>query len=148
VTFVSTKTYGHDLGLSAAFRQWRAASHCSRIHGYALRVRLEFEAEELDGNNWVMDFGGLKQIKAWLESQFDHKLLVAADDPALRDLINLQTLGLADIVIIPATGCEAFANMVFKYVDAWLDEHGHTPRVRLSSVEVCEHGANSAIYRP
>ena len=31
--FLSTKTYGHDLGLSAAFRQWRAESHCRLIHG-------------------------------------------------------------------------------------------------------------------
>ena len=32
----SSKTYGHEIGLSAAFRQWRAQSHCRLIHGYAL----------------------------------------------------------------------------------------------------------------
>lgn len=28
MTYVSTKTYGHEVGLSATFRQWRASSHC------------------------------------------------------------------------------------------------------------------------
>ena len=55
--FKSTKTYGHDLGFSAAFRQWRADSHCKYIHGYALAFRFEFEADELDVRNWVVDFG-------------------------------------------------------------------------------------------
>lgn len=44
----STKTYGHEIGLSAAFRQWRAESHCRFVHGYALAVKFVFEAGELD----------------------------------------------------------------------------------------------------
>jgi 6-pyruvoyltetrahydropterin/6-carboxytetrahydropterin synthase len=40
----ATKTYGDDLGLSVAFRQWRADSHCRYLHGYAIGVRLTFEA--------------------------------------------------------------------------------------------------------
>ena len=33
----STKTYGHEEGLSCCFRQWRAThSHCRLLHGYAL----------------------------------------------------------------------------------------------------------------
>lgn len=48
MTYKSTKLYGHEIGLSAAFRQWRAESHCRFLHGYALAVRFEFEADELD----------------------------------------------------------------------------------------------------
>ena len=69
----STKTYGHDLGFSVAFRQWRAQSHCRLLHGYSLAFRFEFAAEELDPRNWVVDFGGLKGLKAMLEQNFDHK---------------------------------------------------------------------------
>ena len=59
--YQSTKTFGHDLGISCAFRQWRAThSHCSKIHGYALSVTMVFEANTLDDRNWVMDFGGFK----------------------------------------------------------------------------------------
>ena len=35
-------------GLSAAFRQWKADSHCKYIHGYALEFEFEFGANELD----------------------------------------------------------------------------------------------------
>jgi 6-pyruvoyltetrahydropterin/6-carboxytetrahydropterin synthase len=148
VTYISTKTFGHDIGLSAAFRQWRAKdSHCRFIHGYALSIRLEFEADELDEKNWVVDFGGLKGFKKQLEDTFDHKLIVAADDPERGRLLHLANYDLADIIVLPATGCEAFAKHVFFMARNWLREQSYAPRVRILSVEVCEHGANSAIYR-
>lgn len=145
--FVSTKTYAHSIGLSSCFRQWRAKdSHCQYLHGYALAIRLEFEADTLDDRQWVVDFGSLKSFKGWLESKFDHKLLVAEDDPKRLHLALLQTLGLAQIVWVPATGCESFARLIFQHGQTWLMDNGYDPRVRMRSVEVSEHGGNSAIY--
>ena len=145
--FRSTKTYGHEIGLSSAFRQWRAHSHCRLIHGYALAIRFEFETHQLDHNGWVVDFGSLKSLKGWMESTFDHKLLVAEDDPEKEFLLQLQAKGLADVVVVPATGCEQFAKLVFETTEVWLADNGYSPRCWLASVEVSEHGANSAIYR-
>lgn len=142
----STKTYGHEVGLSCAFRQWRAKSHCSLIHGYAIAVRFEFKAAHLDETNWVVDFGGLKSLKSWLEDTFDHTLLVAQDDPHLATLQDLDTKGIAKVVVVDAVGCEKFAQLIFNRADAWLEEQGYKPRVHLALVEVKEHGANSAIY--
>jgi len=145
--FKSTKTYGHDLGFSAAFRQWRADSHCKYIHGYALAFRFEFEADELDARNWVVDFGGLKGLKAMLEGTFDHKLLVAKDDPEIEWFREAHKRGIADIVEVEAGGCEKFAELVFLCAEQWLKDAGFSPRCRLVNVEVKEHGANSAIYQ-
>ena len=89
MSFRSTKTYGHEIGLSACFRQWRAESHCRLLHGYALAVKFVFESEELDVRNWVVDFGSLKTLKGWLEDTFDHTLLVANDDPWKHKLMEL-----------------------------------------------------------
>ena len=72
MTYYSTKTYDHNEGLSCAFRQWRADSHCNLIHGYALGFEITFEAEELDDRNWVIDFGDLGVLKKWLKEMFDH----------------------------------------------------------------------------
>jgi 6-pyruvoyltetrahydropterin/6-carboxytetrahydropterin synthase len=143
---ISTKTYGHDIGLSACFRQWKTDSHCKYLHGYALAVRIEFEADELDERNWVVDFGGLKSFKTMLENTFDHRLLVAEDDPALTALQLLGDVNLAQIVVVPATGCEAFAQLIYEYAAIWLYANGYAHRVKVRSVEVKEHGANSAIY--
>lgn len=146
MTFRSTKTYGHELGLSAAFRQWKADSHCKLIHGYALSIGFVFASNELDVRNWVVDFGSLKSLKGMLEDTFDHKLLVAEDDPHLEWYREAERLGIADVVVLPALGCEKFAELVFECTEQWLADNGYSPRCWLVSVEVREHGANSAIY--
>lgn len=149
MTFYSTKTYGHSTGLSCCFRQWRSThSHCSFLHGYAISVRLEFQADQLDGLNWVVDFGGLKPLRQHLQDLFDHKTLIAKDDPHLDWFQKGQELGLLDLVIVDAVGCERFAEMIARLASAWLSDAGYAPRCRLSMVEVREHGANSAIFRP
>jgi len=143
--YVSTKTY--TPGWSCAFRQWRAThSHCSLIHGYALGFHLEFHSATLDDKNWVMDFGALKEVKKWLEDTFDHKLVLAADDPALAAIRGLPE-GVVDLSVLPAVGCEAFAEYVWRHVDQWLRKNGAYPRVKIAMVECREHGTNSAQFR-
>jgi len=145
--YKSTKKYGHDVGLSAVFRQHRAThSHCSKLHGYALAVKLVFGCAELDDKNWVMDFGGLKYIKKFLTNTFDHKMIVAEDDPMLPAFRMFHDQGIADLVTMPNVGCEAFAKYIFDFVEAFIRHSVQTERVWIESVEVMEHGANSAIY--
>jgi 6-pyruvoyltetrahydropterin/6-carboxytetrahydropterin synthase len=145
----STKTFGHELGLSACFRQWRAThSHCSLLHGYALSFKFTFECDELDDRNWVVDFGGLKRLKEGLVNTFDHKLVIAEDDPAREYFERMGELSLAEVVIAPAVGCEMFAKLGWQYADAIIRHYGMEYRVRVVSCECAEHGANSAIYIP
>lgn len=142
-----TKTYGHNEGWSCAFRQWRADhSHCHFLHGYAISVELIFESENLDARNWVIDFGGLKSIKTWIKDLLDHKTLVAEDDPQLPLLQNMHDQGVIDMRIVPAVGCERFAQYIGTYVSNWLHEQNPTNDVRLVSVEVREHSGNSATW--
>jgi 6-pyruvoyltetrahydropterin/6-carboxytetrahydropterin synthase len=147
MTYQSTKRYGHEIGLSCAFRQWKAHSHCSLIHGYALAVKFTFEASELDRCGWVVDFGALKSLKGLLEDQFDHTLLVSEDDPHKGEICALAGLGIANVQVVEATGCEAFARLIFECTQVWLLDNGFAPRCWVASVEVSEHGANSAIYK-
>ena len=142
-----TKTFGHDLGLSCCFRQWRSThSHCCLLHGYAIAVQLVFEADELDERNWVIDFGGFRKIKDYLADTFDHKLIVAVDDPLLDDIIALGRLGIAQVVVMNRVGCEAFSAEIAEVVQGFLEAGAMAGRVRLVSVEVQEHGANAAAY--
>ena len=143
--FRSTKTYDHNEGLSCCFRQWRSTSHCSLLHGYALAFRFVFACSELDKHNWCFDFGALKPVKAWLKTMFDHTTLVAQDDPELHRFEVLARDGLMELRVLPAVGCEATAKYTYGYVAEFID--GQTDgRVWLESVEVKEHGGNSAIY--
>lgn len=146
--YISTKTYGHERGLSCAFRQWKAESHCRFLHGYSIAVRVEFESEELDVRNWVVDYGSLKSFKGWLEDMFDHKTVVASDDPHIDWFREGHKRGTLDLVEVEATGCEAMAELIWNAADVWLMDNGYAPRCRVRRVEVAEHGANSAIYEP
>lgn len=143
--YYSTKTYGNDRGLSCAFRQWRADSHCNMIHGYSLGFKFIFESNTLDDRNWVYDFGNTKWIKDYLDHTFDHTLAVAEDDPFLETFAELEQKGLCELRIMAAVGCEKFAEIVYTDVHERIREETNS-RVRLKSVEVFEHGANSAIY--
>ena len=144
--YCSTKTFGHELGLSCAFRQWKADSHCRYLHGYAIAVKIVFGANELDHRNWVVDFGSLKTLKGYLENAFDHKTLVAKDDPNIDWFKQGEALGVIELHEVEKTGCEAFAEYIYILTDMWLLDNGYAPRVSVYSVEVSEHGANSAIY--
>ena len=47
--YLSTKHYGHNIGLSAVFRQPNADhSHCHLLHGYSLAFTFTFGCDELD----------------------------------------------------------------------------------------------------
>ena len=148
--FYSTKTYNNDRGLSCCFRQWRSThSHCSLLHGYSIGIKLTFECESLDERNWVMDFGGLKDFKNWAEYMFDHTLLVADDDPQLEQIQSLNNI--AHVRVVPAVGCERFAEMAYNKMAEVIEKSkaegtALNSTVRVKSVEVFEHGANSAIY--
>lgn len=146
--FFVTKTYGHNLGLSACFRQWRAKSHCAHFHGYSLSFTFMFSCVELDQHGWVIDFGSLKPIKGWLENTFDHKLLVAHDDPELDHILKLEELNIANVIIVQDVGCEAFAKMAFYKTEEWLTEMKISPRVWIQNVTVKEHESNGVTYEP
>lgn len=141
--YYSTKTYGHNEGLSCAFRQWKATSHCAQLHGYAISVKIVFKCNSLDDKNWVQDFGGLKPVKEWLKQQFDHKTCVAADDPDLDTFKELDRKGLIQLNVLPSVGCEKFAEHVFNFVDNFVNVNSNG-RVRVDTVEIAEHGGNSA----
>jgi 6-pyruvoyltetrahydropterin/6-carboxytetrahydropterin synthase len=145
--YVSTKTYNHNVGLSCAFRQWRAESHCRFIHGYALKVHFEFTGVELDVRNWLVDFGGLKPLKAMLEDALDHKTLVAEDDPDIAWFREAELRGILQLVEVPSAGCEATARLIFEVTEQWLKDAGYGERIILSCVQVAEHDGNSAMYR-
>lgn len=113
--YVSTKEYKD--AFPCAYRQWRADSHCNKIHGYAFSMKFYFGTNDLDVRNWAMDYGGLRELKNVLEQQFDHTLLVASDDPQLSLYKQLQEAGIADLVVLPRLGCEGLADMLYKYVN-------------------------------
>ena len=146
--YYSTKTYDHNLGLSAVFRQPKADhSHCHLLHGYSLKFKFKFASTKLDDKNWVVDFGGLKELKEWLQDNFDHKVIVDSNDPEIDTLYKLEQKGLAEIRVFDGVGAEMFAYHAWKFADNLVRDMSMN-RCWCIEAECAEHGANSAMYSP
>ena len=149
--FKSTKLFD---GYSACFRQWKAdGTHCKFLHGYAISFRVWFEGE-LDERNWVWDFGGMKRAKTQIEGMspkdyfaylLDHTTIVAEDDPYLPQFKQMDKDNIIQLRILPATGCERFAQFLYETINSFLKEETNG-RVKAAKVEVYEHERNSASY--
>ena len=149
--FQSTKLFD---GYSTCFRQWRAeGTHCRFLHGYAVSFRVWFEGE-LDERNWVWDFGGMKRAKNTINDMspkdyfaylLDHTTIIAEDDPYLPLFKQMDNEGLIQLRILPATGCERFAEYLYKTINEFLTKETEG-RVKAIKVEVYEHERNSASY--
>jgi 6-pyruvoyltetrahydropterin/6-carboxytetrahydropterin synthase len=149
--FQSSKVFD---GFSTVFRQHSAENtHCRFVHGYGISFKVYFEGE-LDHRNWVWDFGGMKraktlidgmQPKAWMDYTFDHTLIVAENDPAINAFKQMDTAGVAQVRIIPATGAEKFAEFIFNKLNTFVFEETGG-RVRVTKVKFMEHGKNAAYY--
>ena len=142
----STKHYGHNIGLSAVFRQPNADhSHCHLLHGYSLAFTFTFGCDELDNKNWAVDFGGLKPLKAWLEDMFDHTFLVSQDDPYRETFQKLDEEGVIQMRVLPNAGMEGTAEFVYEKVNDMIKKKTDG-RVWVTQVEVRENEKNSAMY--
>ena len=149
--FSSTKLFD---GYSTCFRQWRAdGTHCQFLHGYAVSFRVWFEGD-LDHRNWVWDFGGMKRAKSTIYGMspkdyfaylLDHTTIIAEDDPHLTLFKQMNAEGIIQLRILPATGCERFAEYLYTVINNFLFEETNG-RVRAVKIEVYEHERNSASY--
>lgn len=142
--FKSTKRF---TGFPCTHRQWRADSHCKYVHGYSREFYFEFECRELTKEGWVVDFGGLKELKAWLNDTFDHTFLVAADDPQLEEFKKLDKAQALQLRVLPNPGMEGTALYAYEQASKILSKL-YGDRAWVSLVEVRENENNSGVYVP
>jgi 6-pyruvoyltetrahydropterin/6-carboxytetrahydropterin synthase len=93
-----------------------------------------------------VDFGGLRELKGWLEDMFDHKLVLDKNDPHMETFKDLQKKKLCEIRVLDGVGAEKFAYHAWQRADNMIREFTNN-RCWCESVECMEHGANSAIYQ-
>ena len=149
--FQSSKVFD---GFSTVFRQWKAeTTHCRFVHGYGISFKVYFEGD-LDERNWVWDFGGMKRAKTqidgkspkeWMDYMFYHTLVIAEDDPYIKAFQQMDTAGVAQVRVIPATGAEKFAEYIYNKLNEFVDTETEG-RVRVTKVKFMEHGKNAACY--
>lgn len=63
---------------------------CRHPHGHNAVAEIEVRAAALDTQNMVVDFSEIKRVvKAWIDRELDHKMLLRHDDPLVALLAQL-----------------------------------------------------------
>ena len=143
--YKSSKRFGP---ITTGHRQWRDKGHCSYVHGYGRYVRLTFEATELDERGWVMDFGDLRGVKKWIEDEWDHRTLIAADDPVIPELKALEKVGGINLNILPEgylPGIEESCRYLYDNLNPMIQQKTNN-RVELTRIEIWETERNQGEY--
>jgi 6-pyruvoyltetrahydropterin/6-carboxytetrahydropterin synthase len=83
--------------------------------------------------------------KEYFAFLLDHTTIVAQDDPYIENFKQMDKDGIIQLRIMEATGCERFAEYLYKTINDFLREETEG-RVRAVKVEVYEHERNSASY--
>ncbi len=86
---------------------------CRVPHGHNGVVEIELQAEALDRRGMVFDFGEIKDaVKAWLDRELDHRMLLRADDPLAT---VLQNMGEPCLLMKENPTAEAIARLIYEF---------------------------------
>ncbi len=137
----STKSF-HKLPCAhAQFQDFNGP--CKSFHGYDRSVTFEFSGEP-DQYGWIVGFGHLKPVRAFLEYYFDHTAVAPANDPRLDSIKQAAESGLFDLRVLPyGVSMEMSSVFIWEQVNPYI--HGISDgRAWISKVECREHDSNSA----
>jgi len=60
---------------------------CRHLHGHNALVEIDIQADELDHRHMVVDFSDVRRlVKAWVDRELDHKMILRRDDPMVAVL--------------------------------------------------------------
>ena len=147
----STKVYKN---LPCAHAQWfdqnadGTPGHCAQVHGYDRSVEFTF-AGDVDEHGWIVPFGDLKSVKAFLEYYFDHVTVLPADDPRLEQLRggdHIEANGLLGTLRVLPSGVsmEMSSLFIWEHVNHYIYEITDG-RCYVERVRVYEHERNDAM---
>lgn len=87
----------HDI--SMGHRVVGHENKCRHLHGHNYRVHFTCTANTLDSLGRVIDFSIIKDLLcAWLETHWDHRMMIWSEDPLRPQLENIAS---DDLVIVP-----------------------------------------------
>ena len=129
-----------------AHRQHRHDGHCARIHGHSWTLSLTFACKELDRHGFVVDFGGLRFLRDWMDANLDHACVLSADDPELP-WVRSKDGTVFKLLVIDNASAEGIARHLHAALDP-LVRAQTGGRAWISEVELHEDSRNSVRFTP
>lgn len=85
---------------------------CRHLHGHNGRAVIVLEGGELDDRGMLVDFGEIKEsLRAWIDRELDHRMILHADDPAVP---SLRELGEPLCVLQENPTAETIARLIYE----------------------------------
>lgn len=110
---------------------------CKHLHGHNAMVEVDVRAEALDDRNMVVDFSDIKRVvKAWIDRELDHKLILRHDDPLVP---ALQAAGEPIYLLDSNPTIERIARLIF--------DKSREQGLNVSAVRVWETPTSMTEYR-
>jgi 6-pyruvoyltetrahydropterin/6-carboxytetrahydropterin synthase len=86
---------------------------CKHPHGHNAMAEIEVRTDVLDSRNMVCDFSDIKRVvKAWIDREIDHKMILRRDDPLVKPL---QDLNEPIFLVDSNPTVEQIAKLIFLY---------------------------------
>lgn len=137
--------------LPCAHAQWfdreedGSPGDCSSWHGYDRSVKMTF-AGRVDKYGWIVPFGGLREVKKFIEYYFDHTAVIPANDPRKDELIRISeemNPPMFRYRVLPyGVSMEMSALFVWEQVNPYI-LNVTNERCYLERVEIIEHDSNA-----
>ena len=84
---------------------------CKHPHGHNAVAEIEVRTDALDRCNMVVDFSDIKRlVKAWIDRELDHRMILRHDDPLVE---ALQALGEPVYLLDSNPTVERIARLVY-----------------------------------
>lgn len=128
-----------------AHRQHRHDGHCAQVHGHNWSIAVTFGCTELDPNGFVVDFGRLKYLRAWIDEHLDHACVFNREDPLREALVAVGGARVWKPYVVDCCSCEGMARHLWTVFDPLVRAQTQS-RAFVVSVELTEDSRNSALY--
>ncbi len=100
-----------EMHFSYGHRLLDHSGKCRHAHGHNGKAEIELASEKLDERGMVVDFDEIKKrIQAWIDSDLDHRMILAKRDPLVAAL-KAQNEPVVELDGDPTS--ETIAKMIF-----------------------------------
>jgi len=136
----------HNAETAHRFFKASSSPKCRSIHGHRWQIILTLNAEALDEQGMVLEFGELKSAwRTWLDTHLDHALMLNQADPMAAAIHAVEPE--ARLFLTPEDPTtENIARLLFEQAIAVLQTLNFTNAVRVERVRVEETAVNCAEY--
>ena len=111
---------------------------CAHPHGHNGTIEVELAKETLDSKGMVIDFSEVKkEIKAYIDTHLDHRMLLRKDDPLIK---AIQDLGESPYLMEKNPTAENIAQLIFENVKKF--------NFPIKAIRLWETHDSYAEYRP